>query len=34
VKRDHWLTQIQQLDPASEYEQIYRITATHAFPWI
>jgi uncharacterized protein (DUF2236 family) len=33
VNRNHWLTQIQQLDPATEYEQIYRIMATHEFPW-
>jgi hypothetical protein len=31
--RDHWLRHIDRLDPASDFEEIVRITASHEFPW-
>ncbi len=33
LRRTHWLRHIARLDPATDYEQIYRITVTHEFPW-
>jgi hypothetical protein len=33
VKRDHWQRRIEQLDPEVEFGEIYRIMATHEFPW-
>jgi hypothetical protein len=33
LDRHHWSRRISQLDPARDYEQIYRILATHEFPW-
>ena len=33
MNRQHWSRRIGQLDPARDYEQIYRILATHEFPW-
>ena len=32
-RRDHWLRQVEALDPDADTEQIYRITAYHEFPW-
>jgi len=31
--RFDWLARIQQLDPETDFLEIYRITATHEFPW-
>lgn len=33
LRRDHWQRQIERLDPTTDYEEIYRITTTHEFPW-
>ncbi len=33
MDRHHWSRQISRLDPASDYEQIYRIVVSHEFPW-
>jgi hypothetical protein len=33
LHRDHWLRRIEQLDPATDFAQIYAITARHEFPW-
>ena len=33
LRRTHWLRHIAGLDPESDYEEIYRITVTHEFPW-
>jgi len=33
MDRHHWSRRISQLDPARDYEQIYRILAFHEFPW-
>jgi hypothetical protein len=33
MDRQHWSRRISQLDPGRDYEQIYRILATHEFPW-
>jgi ER-bound oxygenase mpaB/B'/Rubber oxygenase, catalytic domain len=33
MRRDHWLRVIDGLDPETDYEQIYRITVSHEFPW-
>ena len=32
-RRDHWLRRIEALDPETDFEEIYRITAAHEFPW-
>jgi hypothetical protein len=32
-ERDHWSRRIDALDPATDFEEIYRITAGHEFPW-
>lgn len=33
MKRDHWARRIAELDPEQDYHEIYRILATHEFPW-
>jgi hypothetical protein len=33
MDRHHWSRHISQLDPVSDYHEIYRILATHEFPW-
>lgn len=33
MKRFDWLARIEQLDPATDYEEIARITGTIEFPW-
>ena len=33
LPRDHWQRTIERLDPATDYEEIYRISTTLEFPW-
>ena len=33
MKRDHWQTRIAQLDPETEFVEIYRIMGGYEFPW-
>lgn len=33
LRRDHWLREIEKLDPEEDYEQIARIVGNHEFPW-
>ncbi|HET9657283.1 MAG TPA: oxygenase MpaB family protein [Kineosporiaceae bacterium] len=33
MRRDHWSTRIEQLDPATDHHEIFRILAAHEFPW-
>jgi ER-bound oxygenase mpaB/B'/Rubber oxygenase, catalytic domain len=33
LRRTHWLRHIARLDPGTDYEQIYRVTLSHEFPW-
>jgi ER-bound oxygenase mpaB/B'/Rubber oxygenase, catalytic domain len=33
VQRDYWAHRIAQLDPTTEFAQIYRILVAHEFPW-
>lgn len=33
LKRDHWLREIDRLDPETDYVRISQITAMHEFPW-
>lgn len=33
LRRTHWLEHIARLDPATDFEEIYRVTVTHEFPW-
>lgn len=33
LRRTHWLREIARLDPATDYEEIYRIAVTREFPW-
>ena len=33
MDRQHWSRRIGQLDPATDYHEIYRILAVHEFPW-
>ena len=33
LRRTHWLRRIASLDPEVDYEEIYRVTVTHEFPW-
>lgn len=33
LPRTHWLRHIARLDPETDFEEIYRITVTHEFPW-
>lgn len=32
-RRNHWQRHIEQLDPTTDYEEIYRVTTTLEFPW-
>lgn len=33
LPRDHWVREIEQMDPQTEWAQIYGITTGHEFPW-
>ena len=33
LPRTHWQRRIAELDPEQDFEEIYRITLTHEFPW-
>jgi hypothetical protein len=33
LPRHHWVRHIARLDPETDFEEIYRITVTHEFPW-
>ena len=33
TRRDHWLREIEKLDPETDYEEISRIVGTYEFPW-
>ena len=33
MRRDHWARRIAQLDPATDFAEIYRILVAHEFPW-
>jgi len=33
LPRTHWQRRIAELDPERDYEEVYRITLTHEFPW-
>jgi hypothetical protein len=33
MDREYWARHIARLDPATDYEQIYRIMVSHEFPW-
>ena len=33
MRRFDWRRRIEQLDPATDYHEIYRIMAAHEFPW-
>ncbi len=33
MDRQHWSRRISQLDPARDYDEIYRILVVHEFPW-
>ncbi len=33
LRRTHWAEHIARLDPAVDYEEIYRVMTTHEFPW-
>ncbi|WP_343246177.1 oxygenase MpaB family protein [Streptomyces sp. SID5785] len=33
MHRAHWLQHIRRLDPERDFEEIYRISSTHEFPW-
>ena len=33
LPRTYWLRYIAGLDPETDYEEIYRVTVTHEFPW-
>ena len=33
LSRDHWLRQIERLDPAADHQRIYAIMSRHEFPW-
>jgi hypothetical protein len=33
LRRTHWIRHIERLDPETDYEEIYRVTVTHEFPW-
>ncbi|HEX4978307.1 MAG TPA: oxygenase MpaB family protein [Nocardioides sp.] len=33
LPRTHWLRYQASLDPETDYEEIYRVTVTHEFPW-
>ena len=33
MRRFDWLRRIEQLDPATDFHDVYRISSTHEFPW-
>lgn len=33
MQRNHWLQRIRGLDPDKDFEEIYRISSAHEFPW-
>ncbi|WP_338693081.1 oxygenase MpaB family protein [Streptomyces sp. Q6] len=33
MQRNHWIRRILDLDPERDFEEIYRISSTHEFPW-
>lgn len=33
LRRDHWVRQIEQMNPQTDWAQIYGITTGHEFPW-
>jgi ER-bound oxygenase mpaB/B'/Rubber oxygenase, catalytic domain len=33
MQRDHWARRIAELDPATDFAEIYRILVAHEFPW-
>ncbi len=33
MRRDHWLREIERLDPETDFQRIYRISSEHEFPW-
>ena len=33
LRRDHWQRRIAELDPETEFVEIYRIMGGHEFPW-
>src|SRR4051794_15079663 len=33
MRRDHWLREMQQLDPETDYERIYQNSCQREFPW-
>ena len=33
MRRDHWQRHVERLDPESDFAEIYRVMATHEFPW-
>ena len=33
LPRNHWVRHVSRLDPEHDYEEIYRVTVTHEFPW-
>ena len=33
MNRFYWRQRIEQLDPATDYHEIYRIMVAHEFPW-
>jgi hypothetical protein len=33
MKRDHWLREMERLDPEIDYERIYQISSQREFPW-
>ncbi len=33
LPRTHWLRYLAALDPETDYEEMYRVTVTHEFPW-
>ena len=33
MRRDHWQRRTEALDPEADFAEIYRIIATHEFPW-
>lgn len=33
MRRDHWSQRVAQLDPATDFAEIYRILVAHEFPW-
>lgn len=33
LRRDHWLREIDRLDPEADHARIYHLTSAHEFPW-